>query len=485
MMRLERPTVRKLRKPVRAASGVTVVAIMTKPYPCPHGRCIYCPGGPEYGTPQSYLEDSPAAARALRYNFDPYEQVRARLRQYVAMGHTPSKVELIIMGGTFAALPLDYQEWFVTMALEAMNRFPKPKPKRWVSLEAAQRRNEKARIRCVGITFETRPDWAKERHIDRMLWLGGTRVEIGVQSIYDDVLVRIRRGHTVEDTIEATRLLKDAAFKVCYHIMPGLPGSDLDRDIEMFKTIFEDPNFRPDMLKIYPTVVVPGTELYHMWKRGEYRPLSTEEALELLLKVMPLIPKWVRIMRIQRDIPLHHVVAGIVIGNLRQVLEQEIIRRGIKSREIGFGEVGLRMVRYGEYPDPRDIKLLREDYEASGGIEIFLSFEDTKRDLLIGFLRMRIPSEKAHRWEIDQHTALIRELHVYGPQVPVGEKHELAWQHKGYGSRLLAEAERIAREEFDMRRILVISGIGVRDYYRRRGYRRHPHSNYMLKYIAK
>ncbi len=471
----------KPKKPVRMASGVTVVAIMTKPFPCPHGKCIYCPGGPEIGTPQSYLEDSPAVARALRHGFDPYEQVRARLMQYVAMGHEPSKVELIIMGGTFTALPLDYQEWFVAMALEAMNRFPKPKAKSWISLEKAQQRNEKARVRCIGITFETRPDWAKEKQIDRMLRMGGTRVEIGVQSIYDDVLKRIERGHTVRDTIEATRLLKDAGFKVCYHIMPGLPGSDIDRDFDMFKTIFENPDFRPDMLKIYPTLVIPGTKLYEMWKRGEYNPMTTQDALELLIKIAPHIPKWVRIMRIQRDIPLHHVAAGVNIGNLRQVFEDLVRRRGIRYREIRFREVGIRMIKYGEVPSEENIKLLKEEYEASRGTEVFLSFEDVKKDILIGFLRLRIPSSEAHRWEIKPRTAIVRELHVYGPQVPIGDREEMAWQHKGYGRRLLMEAERIALEEYDARRMLIISGIGVRDYYRRLGYRRHPHSTYMLK----
>ena len=471
----------RVKKPVRTASGVTVVAVMAMPYPCPHGRCIYCPGGPEFGTPQSYLKESPAAARAMHYNFDPYEQVRARIRQYIAMGHNPSKIELIVMGGTFPAMPLDYQEWFITMCLEAMNRFPKSKPRRWISLESAQRRNEKAKIRCIGITFETRPDWSKEPQIDRMLWLGGTRVELGVQSIYDDVLERIQRGHKVKDTVEATQLLKDAGFKVCYHVMPGLPGSDLDRDIEMFKTIFEDPDFRPDMLKIYPTLVIPGTKLYEMWKRGEYKPFTDEDAIELLVKVLPLIPKWVRIMRVQRDLPALCIAAGVKKGNLREIALKELEKQGLKCREIRCREVGIRMIKTGEVPDPRDIKLLREDYEASGGMEIFLSFEDVKRDILIGFLRLRIPSEKAHRWEVDENTAIVRELHVYGPQVPIGESFEPSWQHKGYGSKLLAEAERIALEDYDCRRMLIISGIGVRDYYRRRGYRRHPHSTYMLK----
>jgi len=475
---------KKLKKPVRSASGVIIVAVMTKPFPCPHGRCIYCPGGPDYGTPQSYLEDSPAVARALRFNFDPYEQVRHRLSQYVAMGHEPSKIELIFMGGTFTALPLDYQEWFVTMAIEACNRFPKGKPKGFISLEKAQTANEKAKVRVVGITFETRPDWCKERHVDWMLKLGGTRVEIGVQSIYDDVLLKVERGHTVKDSIEATRILKDSGFKVVYHLMPGLPGSDLDRDIEMFKTIFSDPRFRPDMLKIYPTLVIPGTKLYELWRKGKYRAITDDEFIEFLLKIMPLIPRWVRIMRIQRDVPVHHVVAGLMLGNIRQIVEREIITRGIKCKEIRFREAGLQYIKYGKLPDPNYVQLIREDYEASEGMEVFLSFEDTKNDILLGFIRMRIPSRKAHRWEVDEKTAIIRELHVYGPQVPIGKREELAWQHKGYGRRLLAEAERIAVEEYDCRRMLIISGIGVREYYRRFGYYRLPNSMYMFKHLV-
>ncbi len=475
--------IKGVKKPVRIASGVTVIAVMTKPYPCPHGRCIYCPGGPAYGTPQSYLEDSPAAARAARYNYDPYEQVRARLLQYVRMGHTPSKIEVIVMGGTFTALPYDYQEWFVTMIFEALNRFPQPKPKKWVSLEDAQRRNEKAKIRCVGLTFETRPDYAKERHVDWMLRFGGTRCEIGVQTIYDDILKRIERGHTVKDTIEATRILKDSGFKVCYHIMPGLPGSDLDRDLEMIKTIIEDPNFKPDMLKIYPTLVIPGTKLYEMWKRGEYKALTDEEIVEFGIKVFSILPRWIRVMRFQRDIPVHHIAAGPRKGNLRQIIELELRKRGIRSLEIRFREVGLNLLKYGETPNPKDIKLVRETYEASGGIEEFLCYEDPIRNLLIGFIRLRIPSEKAHRWEIDSRTAIIRELHVYGLQVPIGEKWNLSWQHKGYGRKLLQEAERIAAEEYDIRKMLIISGIGVREYYRKLGYKRHPGSTYMYKYL--
>jgi len=472
------------KRPVRTLSGITIVAIMTHPYPCPHGKCLYCPGGPDYGTPQSYIGEEPALMRALQNRFDPYYQVRTRLRQYEEIGHKPSKVELIIMGGTFTAMSIDYQEWFVTMALEAMNRYPEDKPKRFVSLEEAQARNEVARIRCVGITFETRPDWAREKQVDFMLKLGGTRVEIGVQSIYDDVLKRVMRGHGVRETIEATRILKDAGFKIVYHIMPGLPGSDFDRDLEMVKTLFSDPDFRPDMLKIYPTLVIKGTGLYELWRKGKYHALTDEEAVELISEMYRYIPKWVRIMRVQRDVPAPIIEAGPKKGNLRQLVEKRLREKGIPCREIRCREVGLKLWKEGVEPDLKHVELLREYYEASGGTEIFISVEDVVNDILIGFIRLRIPSDKAHRPEVDENTAIVRELHVYGPQVPIGEEPVFEWQHRGWGRILLKEAERIAQEEFDMKKILIISGIGVREYYRRLGYHRPSNSPYMVKYLS-
>jgi len=471
------------RKPVRTISGVTVVAIMSKPYPCPHGKCIYCPGGPQFGTPQSYIGDEPALMRASRLNFDPFKQVQTRLRQYEIIGHRPSKVELIIMGGTFPAMPLDYQEWFITMALEAMNVYPSDRPRNGITLEKVQEDNERANIRCVGMTFETRPDWGREKHADLMLRLGGTRVELGVQTVYDDILEKVRRGHTVKDSIESTRILKDAGFKIVYHMMLGLPGSDIDRDIEAFKTIFEDPNFRPDMLKIYPTVVVKDTELYNMWVKGEYKALTDEEAVEAIAKIYEFIPKWVRVMRVQRDIPATIIEAGPRKGNLRQLVEERLKSKGIPCREIRCREVGLNFLKRGVEPDLKYTKILRTDYEASQGHEIFLSIEDVKNDLIIGFLRLRIPSEKAHRPEVDSRTAIVRELHVYGPQVPVGEKPLFEWQHRGWGRKLMIEAERIAQEEFDVKKILVISGIGAREYYRKLGYFRPHNSPYMTKYL--
>ena len=470
----------RVRKPTRMLSGVTVVAVMARPHPCPHGRCVYCPGGVTMGTPQSYVPESPAVQRALRHGFHPYDQVRARLLQYVAVGHRPSKVELIVMGGTFPAMPLDYQEWFVAQALEAMNRFPEPRRPGWVYLEDAQLRNETASVRCVGLTLETRPDWAKERHVDAFLYLGATRVELGVQTVYDDVLARVRRGHTVRDSIEATRVLKDAGYKVTYHMMLGLPGVDPDADLEAFRRVYEDPDFRPDSVKIYPTVVVPGTELYGWWERGRYSPYDEETLVELVARIKTLTPPWVRIIRVQRDIPSHWIAAGPRSTNLRELVWHYMWRRGLRCRCIRCREVGRYALWTGEAPRVEDARLVRRDYEASGGLEVFLSFEDAARDVLYGFLRLRLPSERAHRWEVGPRTAIVRELHVYGPATPVGERGEW-WQHRGLGSLLLSEAERVASEDLDATRLLVISGVGAREYYFSKGYSRLKGSFYVYK----
>ena len=496
------------RKPTRTISGVAVVAMMTKPFPCPHGRCIYCPGGPSVGSPQSYTGKEPSALRAVQSAYHPYIIMMRRLKQLTDIGHDVDKVEVIIQGGTFPAVDLDYQEWFVKCAFKAMNDFPhfrgienleeklvrlivkkdesvfeedpkfkeawlKTHRKPYYYLEDEQRKNERAKVRMVGLTIETRPDWAFERQIDRMLKLGTTRVELGVQTVFNFIHERTKRGHGVEEIIKATQLLRDAGLKINYHIMPGLPGSNFERDLYTFRIIFEDSRFRPDMLKIYPTLVTADAPLYAWYKAGKYRPYTTEEAVELLVEAYKYFPKWVRVMRIQRDIPAKLIVAGVKHSNLGQLVFNELVKRGIRPREIRFREVGHQMEKFGIEPEIEHIKLLRKDYEAAGGREIFLSFEDTKNDILIGFLRLRIPSEKAHRKEINCcPSAIVRELHVYGPLVPIGGKPKYEWQHRGYGRELLGEAERIAREEFDAKKMLVISGVGVRNYYRKFGYRK-------------
>ncbi|MHC1635377.1 MAG: tRNA uridine(34) 5-carboxymethylaminomethyl modification radical SAM/GNAT enzyme Elp3 [Candidatus Methanospirareceae archaeon] len=451
------------KKRMRTASGVAPVAVMTSPYPCPHGKCIMCPGGPSspFSSPQSYIGREPAALRALQNYFDPYKQVKMRLSQLEETGHDVEKVELILMGGTLTARPIEYQRWFVRGCLAALKDF------------GIERKKD---IRNTGITFETRPDCIGEREIDEILGLGATKVEIGVQHIDNNVLEKIKRGHLVEDTIEANRRIRDSALKVGFHVMLGLPGSDVDKDKEMFERIFKDENFKPDYLKIYPTLVVEGTELYEMWKRGEYEPFHEEEAIEVIAYAKKIIPRWVRVQRIQRDIPSQFIQAGVKKSNLRQLVKERLMKEGYRCRCIRCREVGLSLLE-GKTVDEGAIRLLCERYEACGGVEYFLSYEDVKNDILIGHLRLRFPN-KPHRREL-KDAALIRDLHVYGELVPPGEKKEKSWQHRGYGAGLLRKAEEIASEEY--KKIVVMSGIGVREYYAEFGYKRE--GPFMVKYL--
>ncbi|MGB9941024.1 tRNA uridine(34) 5-carboxymethylaminomethyl modification radical SAM/GNAT enzyme Elp3 [Methanosarcina sp.] len=467
------------RKPVRTISGVAVIAVMTSPAPCPHGVCLPCPGGPNstFRSPQSYMGREPAAMRAIQHDFDPYAQARSRLSQLKEIGHDVEKVELIVMGGTFSARSLDYQEWFIKRCLEAMNDFT---GKEWresawrigkslpyIPLEEVQKANEKAEIRNVGITFETRPDWAAEEHVDEFLRLGGTKVELGVQSIYDFVLTRMQRGHGVAEIVRANQILRDSAFKVGFHMMPHLPGSDSKLDLRGFKELFEDSRFMPDYLKIYPTLVTEGTPLYRLWEAGDYEALSDEEAAELIADIKGILPKWVRLQRIQRDIPAHQIFAGVRKSNLRQLAEEKLREKGGKCRCIRCREVGHTCLK-GRKINEEDIELTVETYEACGGTEHFIAFEDLTADVLIGFTRLRFPATP-HRPEL-QDAALIRELHVYGSMVPIGKgAKQKEWQHRGYGKELLEHAEKIAHET-GYRKLAIISGIGAREYYRKFGY---------------
>ena len=452
-------------KQVRSLSGVTTVAVMPKPYECPHGKCTYCPGGPEVGVPRAYTGKEPAVMRATESDYDPYLQVKSRLSQLRAMGHPVDKVELILVGGTFPFLPRLYQEDFVKRCLDALNDEDS------ASLQEAKTRSETARIKNVGITIETRPDWSRQGHVDHMLAMGVTRVEIGVQTIYDDVYNLIHRDHSVADVVSSTQTLKDSCMKVGYHMMLGLPGCDPDRDLNAFRQIFESPAFRPDMLKIYPCLVTPGTALYDQWMKGEYQPYSTERAAELIVDIKKFVPPWVRIMRIQREIPVDGISDGVKHGNLRQMVQEQLEHQGIACHCIRCREVGQRVMKAGELDSPSELSLQRIVYDASGGTELFISFENPSRTLLVGYLRLRIPGEAPHRPEIaDSNAALIRELHVFGQTVPVGEKLDSAFQHKGYGTRLIAEAESIATQEFDRTKMVVISALGTRNYYSRFGY---------------
>lgn len=439
-----------LKKETRTLSGVAPVAVFTKPFPCP-GQCIYCPS--EKGIPKSYIHNEPAVMRAEDNRYDPYKQVEARLRHYREMGHPTSKVDLIIMGGTFSYLPRKYQTWFIKRCFDALNQKPAK------SLPEAHKWNEGAENRCVGLTVETRPDLIDQDELKRFRRLGVTRVEIGVQSLYDDVLSLNNRGHGTEEVRKATKLLKNAGFKVTYHMMLNLLGSDKERDYEQFEILFNDPAYRPDQLKIYPCVVTPYSELYDIWKRGEYVPYTDEELIELLARIKTIIPIYVRIIRVIRDIPADQISAGSKMSNMRQVLQKLVKCRCIRCRQAVSSPM-----------DWDEVELFRLDYEASDNLEVFLSFESRDRETLYAFLRLRkIEEGLVKLWA--EADAVIREIHTYGPLVPLHQRDSLAVQHFGLGKRLLREAERIAREEWKARRIAVIAGIGAREYFEKEGYK--------------
>ena len=471
MAALTRSQKRKLlpilrRKAIRTISGVTIIAVMTKPYPCPQPEpCAYCPGGPTQGVPQSYTGHEPAAMRGKQNNYDPYLQVKSRIDQLTAIGHIVDKAELIIMGGTFPATPAEYQTWFVQRCLDAIT------DRTSATLEEAKLNAENSKIRNVGITVETRPDWAKQTHINAMLEMGVTRIELGVQNPNNQIYRLVGRTHTVKDVKEATRTAKDAGLKVVYHLMPGMPGSNPKKDLAAFKRVFRNPDFKPDMIKIYPCLVMEGTKTHEWFRNGSYTPYSTEEATNLIAQVKQYIPRWVRVMRVQRDIPAKLIVAGTKKSNLRQLVHEKLSSHGQECQCIRCREVGHRREMDDVKPDLDKIRILTKRYEASEGKEIFLSAENPETDDLVGYLRLRIPSPKSFRPEIlTMPSAIVRELHVYGPLVQVGKHSTKAWQHRGFGVMLLSEAEQVVQEDYDVKKILVISALGTKRYYTRLGY---------------
>jgi len=430
---------------------------MTRPMPCP-GQCLYCPTFTD--TPQSYTPESPAVLRARRCDYDARRQVELRLKVLAAMGHPTDKVELIIMGGTFLAQPVGYQYRFIKGCYDALNGVEA------ATLEEAKRLNEMAANRCTGLCIETRPDWCRPAEIERMLEFGATRVELGVQTLSDDIYRLVRRGHTVADVARATALLREKGFKVYYHWMPGLPGSTPEQDLAMSRELFADVRFRPDGLKLYPTMVVGGTELERWYQEGKYHPYDLDTMVDLMVDIKALVvPKYVRISRVLRDIPPQFITAGCK-DSLRGILRERLQQRGLECRCIRCREYGHRARDGREIGPPH---LVRLDYEASGGREIFLSFED-EGETLYGLLRLRIQ---------DNSAALVRELHTFGPEVPLSQQRMEAAQHKGIGRALLGEAERIAAVEFRSNKIAVLSGVGAREYYRELGY--HAQDDYMVK----
>ncbi len=466
-------------KPVKTASGVAVIALMPKPFPCPHGRCIYCPGGVEANVPLSYTGREPCAKYAQRYSFDPFNQIQAKMKQLYSRGHGLDKVELVIVGGTFPFLPIQYQRDFVKASFDALNN------KLSKDLKESMKVNETAATRCVGFTVETKPDYCKIPQVDVMLELGITRIEIGVQSLREDTYREVNRGHNLQDVVQSFQIARDAGYKIVAHMMPGLPGSTPTRDIEDFHRLFNDHSFKPDMLKIYPTLVLKNTGLYSLYKRGKYDTYSPEDYLRILVEVKKSVPPWIRIMRVQREIEDKDIVAGPREGNLRQSAIDELKKLGLRCHCMRCREAGLQ--RRTMLQDS-EICMTRIDYIASSGKEVLLAFETKDRLSLLGFLRLRDPAFP-HRQEImiqdrsrSGKSAIVRELHVYGASLGIGcLPGNDSFQHKGYGMRLMQEAERIVKAEFGLEKISVISAVGTREYYKKLGYTRN--GPYMTKIL--
>ena len=452
----------KTRK-IRTLSGVAIVAVLTKAYPCP-GNCLYCPDEKEM--PKSYLSNEPAVMRAILCKFDPYKQVKLRLRALSDNGHNTDKCELIVMGGTWSYLPKKYQSWFIKRCYDAFNNFKAR------NIDEAKKKNETAKHRVIGMTLETRPDYIDQEEVERMRKFGATRVELGVQTVYDSILKYNRRGHLTDKTIKATKLLREAGFKITYHLMPNLPGSDLQKDLSMFKKIFSDARFQPDQIKIYPCVVTKDSELYDLWKNKKYKSYTDAQLKDLLIKVKKIIPPWVRIARLIRDIPSESIISGNKITNLRQILQQEEAKCNcIRCRE-----------PHRDLKNVQNAKLIIRKY----GEEIFLSYEDPpspggpegipknpsgfhrNSGYLYAFCRLHLGKK-----------AIIRELHTYGQMMPI-VKGRKAVQHLGFGKKLLAEAEKITQQK-KYKELWVISGVGARAYYRKLDYR--LKQEYMVKKV--
>jgi elongator complex protein 3 len=442
-------------KPGRTLSGVTTVTVLTKPYPCP-GTCIFCPD--EFRMPKSYLPDEPGAMRGVFHEFDPLDQTAARLEALDAIGHPTDKIELLILGGTWSAYREDYQEWFIQRCLDAMNGFESK------TLPEAQRANEDAKHKNVGLVVETRPDQIDRAEIARLRRFGVTKVQMGSQSQDDRILTLNRRGHSVEDTRQAVAMLRAAGFKIVLHWMPNLLGATLESDRMDFLHLWDDPAFRPDEIKIYPCQLLQTAPLYDYWLRGEYKPYSTEELIDLIADLKPSIPQYCRVNRIVRDIPSDNVVAGSKRTSLRQDIQRTLKQRGdrcecVRCREVRGKAVAIDALSMNDMV-----------YSANGAEEHFLSFV-TPDDRLAGYLRLSLPGASSPETGLADLSgaALVRELHIYGQSLEVGVEEEGAAQHYGLGAQLMSHAESLSRER-GYGRMAVISALGTRGYYSRIGY---------------
>lgn len=457
-----KPKKGEIRKPTKTISGITPVAVMLPPRKCEHGCCVYCPS---MNVPQSYTPKSPVVLRAMDAKYDAFKQVLGRLEAFRVMNHPTDKIELIIMGGTFLQYPKKFQYGFVKGLYDALNG------KKSKDLASAQKLNERAKHRCVALCVETRPDVCIQ-YIDRMREFGATRVELGVQIVDDKIYDLVKRGHNVKDVVDATRELKNAGFKVGYHIMPGLPGSNVKKDLKLFKKLFSSQDFKPDQLKIYPCQVMPCSELEEMYWKKKYKPYSKEKIEKLLFEMLKEVPRYCRVMRVMREIPPEYIVAGTTRIDLRAEVEKELRNKKSKLKEIRYREIG-----FVKDEVDMNLKLKVTKYKASKGDEYFLEIVN-KKDILFGLLRLRIipptSSPASHPKSskgksADKTKAIIRELHVYGKALKLGEKGKFG-QHTGLGKWLMGEAEKIVKKN-KIKELSIISGVGVREYYRKLGYR--------------
>ena len=457
---------------VRTISGIAVVAVMTKPAPCP-GECIYCPD--VSGSPKSYTGREPAAMRGIQNEFHPKKQVKARLKQLESIGHDLDKVHLVVMGGTFLSNPRDYQNYFIKQCLDGITGTNS------ADLTTAKLNSERGSKRNVGITIETRPDYCKSTHVDRILELGGTWVEIGIQSLSDEVLSFVQRHHDTNDIEEAIRFARDGGLKVTVHMMPNLFQTP-SQDIEMFEMLYSNPRFVPDALKIYPTLVLKNTRLFELWKKKEYVPYTSDEVVDVISEIKSITPPFVRIQRVQRDIPAYLITDGIRYGNLRELAEDLLHKKGKRCSCIRCREVGHQSNKGDISWKEKEKKVKIQTYNASSGTEHFISYETTDSQTLFGFLRLREPSEYTFRKEIhESNSTIIRELHVYGRLVSLGKPpEESEWQHRGLGQQLIQRAEELSLSK-GFSKIFVTSGLGVKDYYQKLGFQ--PEGPYMGKQL--
>ncbi|NMB66545.1 tRNA uridine(34) 5-carboxymethylaminomethyl modification radical SAM/GNAT enzyme Elp3 [Candidatus Woesearchaeota archaeon] len=455
-----------MRKPTKTISGITPVAVMLPPRRCNHGMCTFCPS---FNVPQSYTPKSPVVLRASELNYDAFKQVQARIKAFELMNHPTQKIELIIMGGTFLEYDKDFQYKFIKDCYDALN------DKISKNLEESQKLNETSKHRCVALCVETRPDVCIN-FIDRMREFGVTRVELGVQAIDDKIYEITKRGHKVKEVIESTKALKNAGFKVGYHLMPGLPGSNLKKDLILFKKIFNDQRFRPDQLKIYPCEVLKNSQLEQDYLNGKYIPYNKEEIQNLLIRMLKIVPRYCRVMRIMREIPPEYIVAGTTKIDLRKDVENLLRKNKQKIKEIRFREIGFNQEEQNQSNlNESSLRLKITKYKASDGKEYFLEIVN-KKDVLLGLLRLRIFIGD------NKKQAYVRELHVYGKSLNLDEENlkflKNSAQHQGLGKLLIKEAEKITIKN-KINKLKIISGVGVRKYYEELGY--HLEESYMVK----